>query len=104
MGRKSHAQRLYIWLNGLPAGYRETSHGRHILTYFDEWLADEQGRPLSLSLPFKPQNEPHRGSLVSNYFDNCSPTARRSAEELRSTSRPKERNPTNYWQQSGATA
>jgi serine/threonine-protein kinase HipA len=73
MGRKSHAQRLHIWLNGTPVGYWETSHGRHSLTYFDEWLADEQARPLSLSLPFKPQNEAHRGSLVSNYFDNLLP-------------------------------
>lgn len=73
MGRKSHAQRLHIWMNGTPVGYWETSHGRHTLTYFDEWLADEQGRPLSLSLPFKPQNEAHSGPLVSNYFDNLLP-------------------------------
>ncbi len=73
MGRKSHAQRLHIWLNGTPVGYWETSHGRHTLTYFDEWLGDAQGRPLSLSLPFKPQNEAHSGHLVSNYFDNLLP-------------------------------
>lgn len=73
MGRKSHVQRLHIWLNGTPVGYWETSHGRHTLTYFDEWLADEQARPLSLSLPFKPQNEAHRGPLVGNYFDNLLP-------------------------------
>ena len=73
MGRKSHVQRLNIWLNGTPVGYWEISHGRHTLTYFDEWLADEQGRPLSLSLPFNPQNQPHRGPVVSNYFDNLLP-------------------------------
>ena len=73
MGRKSHAQRLNIWLNGTPIGYWETSNGRHTLAYFDEWLVDEQARPLSLSLPFKPQNEPHRGATVSNYFDNLLP-------------------------------
>ncbi len=73
MGRKSHVQRLHIWLNGTPVGYWETSHGRHTLTYFDEWLADEQARPLSLSLPFKPRNEAHRGPLVGNYFDNLLP-------------------------------
>lgn len=73
MGRKSHAKRLHIWLNGTPVGYWETSRGRHTLAYFDEWLADEQGRALSLSLPFKPQNEAHSGPLVSNYFDNLLP-------------------------------
>lgn len=73
MGRKSHAQRLNIWQNGTPVGYWDISHGRHTLTYFDEWLVDEQARPLSLSLPFKPQNEPHRGQVVSNYFDNLLP-------------------------------
>lgn len=73
MGRKSHARRLHIWMNGTPVGYWETSRGRHTLSYFDEWLADDQSRPLSLSLPFKPQNEAHRGPLVSNYFDNLLP-------------------------------
>jgi serine/threonine-protein kinase HipA len=73
MGRKSHAQRLNIWLNGTPVGYWETANGRHTLAYFDEWLGDQQARPLSLSLPFTPQNEPHRGPLVGNYFDNLLP-------------------------------
>lgn len=73
MGRKSHAQRLNIWLNGTPVGYWETSNGRHTLAYFDEWLGDQHARPLSLSLPFKPQNEPHRGPIVGNYFDNLLP-------------------------------
>lgn len=73
MGRKSHAQRLNIWLNGTPVGYWETSNGQHTLAYFDEWWDDEQARPLSLSLPFKPQNEAHRGPLVRNYFDNLLP-------------------------------
>ncbi|WP_426107923.1 type II toxin-antitoxin system HipA family toxin [Massilia sp. TSP1-1-2] len=73
MGRKSHAQRLTIWLNGIPVGYWETSHGRHALSYFDEWLADEQVRPLSLSLPVTPQNASHHGAVVGNYFDNLLP-------------------------------
>lgn len=73
MGRKSHAQRLNIWLNGTPVGFWETSPSRHTFTYFDEWLADEQPRPLSLSLPFKSQTEPRVGPLVSNYVDNLLP-------------------------------
>ncbi|BBB70206.1 transcriptional regulator (plasmid) [Undibacterium sp. YM2] len=73
MGRRAHAQRLNIWLNGIPVGHWDTQPGRNSLAYFEEWLADEQGRPLSLSLPFKPNNEPYRGPLVQNYFDNLLP-------------------------------
>ena len=73
MGRRAHAQRLNIWLNGTPVGYWDAQAGRNSLTYFDEWLADEQGRPLSLSLPFRPKNRPYLGPLVENYFDNQLP-------------------------------
>jgi serine/threonine-protein kinase HipA len=73
MGRRAHAQRLHIWLNGTPVGYWDASANDNTLTYFDEWVADEQGRPLSLSLPFQPGNAPHRGKRVANYFDNLLP-------------------------------
>jgi len=73
MGRRSHARRLVLWLNGTPVGLWETSSGQHLLHYFDEWLADEQARPISLSMPFKPDNGPYRGALVRNYFDNLLP-------------------------------
>jgi serine/threonine-protein kinase HipA len=73
MGRRSHAQRLNIWLNGLPVGCWETAAGRHTLTYFDEWRNDEQTRPLSLSLPFKPGNAAHTGPAVRDFFDNLLP-------------------------------
>lgn len=73
MGRRAHAQRLNIWLNGTPVGYWDASAGGATLTYFDEWLDDAQGRPLSLSLPFQPGNAPYRGALVQNYFDNLLP-------------------------------
>jgi serine/threonine-protein kinase HipA len=73
MGRRAHARRLTVWLNGTPVGYWESAPGRTSLTYFDNWLSDEQGRPLSLSLPFKPNNEAYRGPVVQNYFDNLLP-------------------------------
>lgn len=73
MGRRAHAQRLHIWLNGIPVGYWDAVAGGNTLTYFDEWLADDQGRPLSLSLPFQPGNAPYRGPAVQNYFDNLLP-------------------------------
>lgn len=65
-------QRLNIWMNGIPVGYWEKGR-EEILAYFDDWVNHEQGRALSLSLPFSPGNAPHKGELVANYFDNLLP-------------------------------
>ena len=53
MGRRAHAQRPHLWLNGTPVAYWDASAGTSALTYFDAWIEDEAGRPLSLSMPFK---------------------------------------------------
>lgn len=66
-------KRLNIWMNGTPVAYWETGRQSDQLGYFDEWLADEQARPLSLSLPFLPGNEIHQGRRVTDYFDNLLP-------------------------------
>jgi serine/threonine-protein kinase HipA len=73
MGRRAKTQWLNIWMNGIPVGYWETTRQGQRLAYFDEWLADEQSRPLSLSLPFLPGNAPHQGQVVTDYFDNLLP-------------------------------
>lgn len=73
MGRRSQNQRLVIWMNGIPVGYWETTRQGERLAYFDEWLTDEQARPLSLSLPFLPGNPPHQGQAVAHFFDNLLP-------------------------------
>ncbi|TNC76177.1 type II toxin-antitoxin system HipA family toxin [Janthinobacterium lividum] len=73
MGRKAHAQRLNVWLNGTPVGCWDAMPGKSAFTYFDTWLDDEAGRPLSLSMPFKPHNEAYRGAVVQHYFDNLLP-------------------------------
>ena len=73
MGRRAKTKRLYIWMNGIPAGYWETTRQGERLTYFDAWLTDEQTRPLSLSLPFVPGNAPYQGQVVTDYFDNLLP-------------------------------
>jgi serine/threonine-protein kinase HipA len=73
MVRGSGANRLNIWMNGLPVGYWELAQGGERLTYWDDWVKDSQGRPLSLSLPFTPDNQPHRGPHVDAYFDNLLP-------------------------------
>ncbi|MBZ0093327.1 MAG: type II toxin-antitoxin system HipA family toxin [Sulfuricellaceae bacterium] len=73
MGRRAKTQRLNIWMNGIPVGYWETTRQGERLAYFDEWLTDEQSRPLSLSLPFLPGNTPYQGQVVTDYFDNLLP-------------------------------
>lgn len=60
-------------MNGIPVGYWETTRQGERLGYFDEWLTDEQSRPLSLSLPFLPGNTPYQGRIVTDYFDNLLP-------------------------------
>lgn len=66
-------QRLAIWMNGIQIGFWKKSKGEDSLQYLPEWLADEQGRPLSLSLPFTPGNQLWRGNVVRDYFDNLLP-------------------------------
>ncbi|CAB3789488.1 type II toxin-antitoxin system HipA family toxin [Pararobbsia alpina] len=73
MRRQSRTQRLNLWMNGIPVGYWEKGRDGEGLGYFDEWIADDQGRPLSLSLPFTPGNQPYRGELVTAFFDNLLP-------------------------------
>ncbi|ARU32213.1 toxin HipA [Sulfuriferula sp. AH1] len=73
MSRRAKIQRLNIWMNGIPVGTWETTRHGERLGYFDEWLTDEQSRPLSLSLPFLPGNAPYQGQVVTDYFDNMLP-------------------------------
>ncbi|ELY4323417.1 type II toxin-antitoxin system HipA family toxin [Cronobacter turicensis] len=65
--------RLALWMNGIPVGYWDKHNGEDRLAYLPAWPADPQGRPLSLSLPFTPGNQPYRGARVRDYFDNLLP-------------------------------
>ncbi|RDJ98075.1 type II toxin-antitoxin system HipA family toxin [Paraburkholderia lacunae] len=82
MGRRAHARRLNLWMNGLPVGTWETTRDGERLTYFEDWIADEQGRPLSLSLPFTAGNQSYRGKVVSDYFDNLLPDSKAIRERI----------------------
>ncbi|MBA4823880.1 type II toxin-antitoxin system HipA family toxin [Pantoea ananatis] len=66
-------QPLSIWMNGIRVGFWEKHRGEDSLRYLPEWCADEQGRSLSLSLPFTPGNQVWRGGVVRDYFDNLLP-------------------------------
>ncbi len=56
MARCTSSGRLDLWINGLPVGHWDNTPGGERLVYRDDWIADPQGRPLSLSLPFTPGN------------------------------------------------
>lgn len=73
MGRRSHKQRLNVWMNGIPVGCWESTRQGERFRYFDDWLVDGQARPISLSLPFLPGNAPYQGQVVTDYFDNLLP-------------------------------
>lgn len=73
MGRRSHTRRLTLWMNGERVGAWSLGPDGDELRYDDAWLESPQCRPLSLSLPFRPGNLPHRGPAVRAYFENLLP-------------------------------
>ncbi|NIF42495.1 type II toxin-antitoxin system HipA family toxin [Burkholderia sp. Tr-862] len=87
MARRPRHDRLDLWMNGIPVGYWEVRRGAERLVYLPAWIDDPQGRPLSLSLPFTPGNQPHQGAVVADYFDNLLPDSqpirRRIAQRYR---------------------
>ncbi len=74
-------------MNGFFTGTWEQGADGESLTYDADWMASTQGRPLSLSLPFRSDNAPYRGSVVTDYFDNLLPDSdairRRLAQRYR---------------------
>ena len=74
MARPSTKDTLDIWINGKLIGHwRVPGRGEMELTYEPAWTASEEGRPLSLSLPFGLDDAPLKGSAVEFYFDNLLP-------------------------------
>ena len=52
------------------------------LQYDPDWTRSEQGRPLSLSLPFMPGNLPHRSPHVRAWFENLLPDSKDIRERM----------------------
>lgn len=83
MGRRSHTQVLYLWMNGTFVGtWSLRPYVGEIMQYDDRWVSSEQGRPLSLSLPFTPGNQPHRGDAVRAWFENLLPDSKDIRERV----------------------
>lgn len=74
---------LQIWMNGAPVGVWTTSrNGTPILRYLESWVASDEGRALSVSLPFTADLE-HRGVVVNHYFENLLPDSAEIRRRLR---------------------
>ncbi|MGQ3052903.1 MAG: type II toxin-antitoxin system HipA family toxin [Roseateles sp.] len=83
MGRRSHTRTLGLWMNGARVGtWSLAPNNPDTLQYDLAWTVSDQGRPLSLSLPFTPGNAPHRGDKVSTYFENLLPDSKDIRERL----------------------
>lgn len=83
MGRRSHARTLGLWMNATRVGtWRIAPHAPDTLQYDPAWVESEQGRPLSLSLPFIPGNAAHRSEKVRAYFENLLPDSKEIRERL----------------------
>ncbi|MBT1540088.1 type II toxin-antitoxin system HipA family toxin [Ralstonia solanacearum] len=83
MGRRSHTRALGLWMNGTHVGRWELHpHQGDVLKYAASWVAAPEDRPLSRSLPFTPDNAPHRGPVVRAYFENLLPDSRDIRERI----------------------
>lgn len=69
-------------MNGERVGTWRASPAGDELHYDTAWLRSPQTRPLSLSLPFRPGNPPHKGAAVRAYFDNLLPDSPPLRERL----------------------
>lgn len=83
MGRRSHSRTLSLWMNGAYVGnWTLAPNAPDRLQYDLAWTQSEQGRPLSLSLPFTPGNAHHHGEKVRAYFENLLPDSKVIRERL----------------------
>ena len=70
-------------MNGAHVGTWSLSpHAPDLLQYDLAWTQSEQGRPLSLSLPFTPGNLAHRSDKVRAYFENLLPDSKEIRERM----------------------
>jgi serine/threonine-protein kinase HipA len=80
-------------MNGQRVGvWRMPARGPTELHYDAAWMASPEGRPVSLSLPFRLDDKPHTGAAVAAYFDNLLPDAdhlrRRLAARFKVSTQP----------------
>lgn len=83
MASRKRSNVLSLWMNGERVGLWRNAHGeQQELVYASSWLQSPRARPLSLSLPFTPDNAMHRGEKVRYYFENLLPDSQKIRERL----------------------
>jgi len=94
VGRKSRADALAVWINGVHAAdWRVPARGDVELQYQQTWVEAPDGRALSLSLPFTLDNAPIKGNKVRCYFDNLLPDSEPIRQRIQSRYHTKSRDP-----------
>ena len=84
MGRRSHSRALAVWANGLRVGrWLIPASGPMELSYDASWIASDEARPISLSLPINLDGEPIKGERVGFFFDNLLPDSERIRGRVR---------------------
>jgi serine/threonine-protein kinase HipA len=74
VGRPSRSRALGVWANGQRVGrWVIPASGPMELTYDAAWVASDEARPLSLSLPINLDGRPLTGDKVGFFFDNLLP-------------------------------
>ncbi|RKH61735.1 type II toxin-antitoxin system HipA family toxin [Corallococcus llansteffanensis] len=73
MARPSKTRALDVWMNGERVGRWTVDMGEHRFNYLEEWIQSPRARPLSLSMPLRPSDEPYRTKVVQPFFDNLLP-------------------------------
>lgn len=69
-------------MNGERVGeWRLPASGGQEFLYAESWLSSSHARPISLSLPLRPSNQPYR-SGVESFFDNLLPDNRAIRERI----------------------
>jgi serine/threonine-protein kinase HipA len=70
-------------MNGEAVGrWYLNQSGTSVFQYDEHWPGSPHARGLSLSLPMLPGNQPHRGDVVTAWFDNLLPDSRDIRERL----------------------
>ncbi|HWD20546.1 MAG TPA: type II toxin-antitoxin system HipA family toxin [Verrucomicrobiae bacterium] len=81
MGRRRKYHQLAVWMNGERVGEWRVTGAGHEFVYMDEWLSAAAARPISMSLPLRPSQEPYRHG-VEAFFDNLLPDNREIRERI----------------------
>jgi serine/threonine-protein kinase HipA len=73
-GEVARPKALDVWMNGELVGtWGIGRSATSTFLYADSWLRSDRVRPISLSIPLTPGNEPQRGPHIDDWFDNLLP-------------------------------